>query len=117
MLHKCNIPKFQFYDSPIKSLQALVRLAVILTRFNSMIVRLKAPIGIITQLDGTTFQFYDSPIKSGRQEFKSKGNGKEFQFYDSPIKRLTYEFSGEFDTLFQFYDSPIKSSERTGQRL
>ena len=82
-----------------------------------MIVRLKAPIGIITQLDGTTFQFYDSPIKSGRQEFKSKGNGKEFQFYDSPIKRLTYEFSGEFDTLFQFYDSPIKSSERTGQRL
>ena len=28
-----------------------------------MIVRLKAPIGIITQLDGTTFQFHKGAIK------------------------------------------------------
>ena len=43
VLHKCNIPKFQFYDSPIKSLQALVRYADRFRSFNSMIVRLKVP--------------------------------------------------------------------------
>ena len=81
-----------------------------------MIVRLKAPIGIITQLDGTTFQFYDSPIKSGRQEFKSKGNGKEFQFYDSPIKSLPRRWPNRRTERFQFYDSPIKSSGGSRKR-
>ena len=94
-----------------------------------MIVRLKAPIGIITQLDGTTFQFYDSPIKRHDKEgilflfgrFNSmivrlkvldstgiQPRRRWFQFYDSPIKSACRVALLYAVWLFQFYDSPIK---------
>ena len=77
---------FQFYDSPIKSLQALVRLAVILTRFNSMIVRLKVS---ENNSNADRFRSFNSMIvrlKVGKNEVKKKSR-TTFQFYDSPIKR------------------------------
>ena len=55
-------------------------------RFNSMIVRLKAPILELFVTYTYVFQFYDSPIKS---------------FSSTPCCT--------FEAWFQFYDSPIKS--------
>ena len=56
------IVRFQFYDSPIKSIFSEVK-----------------PVSLVR------FQFYDSPIKrfsQAREQFPVRG----FQFYDSPIK-------------------------------
>ena len=57
------VRRFQFYDSPIKSLD-----------------------GTGIQPRRRWFQFYDSPIKS-RVEQRHVAGILEFQFYDSPIKR------------------------------
>ena len=86
VLHKCNIPKFQFYDSPIKSLQALVRLAVILTRFNSMIVRLKVS---ENNSNADRFRSFNSMIVRLKELIHDNDTKyvERFQFYDSPIKR------------------------------
>ena len=54
--------EFQFYDSPIKSVDTD---------------------GIV--FSSITFQFYDSPIKSLASS-STNANTFEFQFYDSPIK-------------------------------
>ena len=63
VLHKCNIPKFQFYDSPIKSVEEIF-MKHSYTSFNSMIVRLKEEGNIGAATGKLAFQFYDSPIKS-----------------------------------------------------
>ena len=54
---------FQFYDSPIKSVEEIF-MKHSYTSFNSMIVRLKEEGNIGAATGKLAFQFYDSPIKS-----------------------------------------------------
>ena len=56
-----ELVRFQFYDSPIKSLPFAV-IGIHVFGFNSMIVRLKAVKAPLLIRSGW-FQFYDSPIK------------------------------------------------------
>ena len=77
--------KFQFYDSPIKSIEGFID-NVIVSSFNSMIVRLKAALVRLMSKKYEGFQFYDSPIKRKKGENLPPFQA-QFQFYDSPIKR------------------------------
>ena len=77
--------KFQFYDSPIKSVQFLAE------KFN-----------------GDLFQFYDSPIK---REALSLHDTRIYYFNSMIVRLKDYERSYTLTRLeFQFYDSPIKSA-------
>ena len=108
MMYKTDIREFQFYDSPIKRTRRCGTCPNLLS-FNSMIVRLKVVLCLVSP-SPVVFQFYDSPIKrSSRNEIAvyspnfnsmivrlkeqeaniNSGMVNEFQFYDSPIKRPT----------------------------
>ena len=65
-LYKYTIKKFQFYDSPIKSLSNLY----------------------FKEVFFISFQFYDSPIKSLYNTMSMEIPYNMFQFYDSPIKSI-----------------------------
>ena len=100
--------RFQFYDSPIKSSNAICVIQRLYTSFNSMIVRLKVDLCLAEDVTLKKFQFYDSPIKSGIDLTETQ-TCTWFQFYDSPIKRSTGKSPYFALRSFQFYDSPIKS--------
>ena len=78
---------FQFYDSPIKSMNEEDKKILKIISFNSMIVRLKGCATHFADSDAK-FQFYDSPIKRDSPLLPKKSRIQAFQFYDSPIKRI-----------------------------
>ena len=105
--------KFQFYDSPIKSIwrtrngmngssfnSMIVRLKACLSFrsnariacFNSMIVRLKAAAFFASSSDAASFNSMIVRLKA-RIRSSSASTSPGFQFYDSPIKRNCYKNS------------------------